>query len=40
MHLRDRARLAAEGRVLFGYRKWREEVEFMAPCSTKWATSS
>ena len=24
--------------VLFGHRKWREEVEFMAHCSTKWAT--
>lgn len=24
--------------VLFGHRKWREEVEFMAHCSMKWAT--
>ena len=24
--------------VLFGHRLWREEVEFMAHCSTKWAT--
>ena len=24
--------------VQFGHRKWREEVEFMAHCSTKWAT--
>ena len=24
--------------VLFGHRHWREEVEFMAHCSTKWAT--
>jgi uncharacterized protein YndB with AHSA1/START domain len=24
--------------VLFGHRRWREEVEFMAHCSTKWAT--
>ncbi len=24
--------------VLFGHRGWREEVEFMAHCSTKWAT--
>ena len=24
--------------VKFGHRKWREEVEFMAHCSTKWAT--
>jgi len=24
--------------VAFGHRKWREEVEFMAHCSTKWAT--
>jgi uncharacterized protein YndB with AHSA1/START domain len=24
--------------VMFGHRKWREEVEFMAHCSTKWAT--
>ena len=24
--------------VLFGHRNWREEVEFMAHCSTKWAT--
>ena len=24
--------------VLFAHRKWREEVEFMAHCSTKWAT--
>lgn len=24
--------------VLFGHRKWREEAEFMAHCSTKWAT--
>jgi len=23
--------------VMFGHRKWREEVEFMAHCSTKWA---
>ena len=23
---------------MFGHRKWREEVEFMAHCSTKWAT--
>jgi uncharacterized protein YndB with AHSA1/START domain len=24
--------------VMFGHRNWREEVEFMAHCSTKWAT--
>lgn len=24
--------------VLFGHRRWREEVEFTAHCSTKWAT--
>jgi uncharacterized protein YndB with AHSA1/START domain len=24
--------------VMFGHRKWREEVEFMSHCSTKWAT--
>jgi uncharacterized protein YndB with AHSA1/START domain len=24
--------------VMFGHRKWREEVEFMAHCSMKWAT--
>jgi uncharacterized protein YndB with AHSA1/START domain len=24
--------------VMFGHRGWREEVEFMAHCSTKWAT--
>ena len=24
--------------VLFSHRGWREEVEFMAHCSTKWAT--
>ena len=24
--------------VMFGHRQWREEVEFMAHCSTKWAT--
>lgn len=24
--------------VLFGHRNWREPVEFMAHCSTKWAT--
>jgi uncharacterized protein YndB with AHSA1/START domain len=24
--------------VMFSHRKWREEVEFMAHCSTKWAT--
>lgn len=24
--------------VLFGHRNWREEVEFMSHCSTKWAT--
>ena len=24
--------------VRFGHRQWREEVEFMAHCSTKWAT--
>jgi uncharacterized protein YndB with AHSA1/START domain len=24
--------------VVFGHRGWREEVEFMAHCSTKWAT--
>lgn len=24
--------------VMFGHRKWREEVPFMAHCSTKWAT--
>ncbi|MBX3605979.1 MAG: SRPBCC domain-containing protein [Piscinibacter sp.] len=24
--------------VLFGHRQWREEVEFFAHCSTKWAT--
>jgi uncharacterized protein YndB with AHSA1/START domain len=24
--------------VQFGHRRWREEVEFMAHCSTKWAT--
>jgi uncharacterized protein YndB with AHSA1/START domain len=24
--------------VMFAHRKWREEVEFMAHCSTKWAT--
>lgn len=24
--------------VLFGHRNWREEVEFMAHCSMKWAT--
>jgi uncharacterized protein YndB with AHSA1/START domain len=24
--------------VRFGHRKWHEEVEFMAHCSTKWAT--
>lgn len=24
--------------VMFGHRHWREEVEFMAHCSTKWAT--
>ena len=24
--------------VMFGHRKWREEVEFMAHCGTKWAT--
>jgi len=24
--------------VLFGHRNWREEVEFTAHCSTKWAT--
>jgi uncharacterized protein YndB with AHSA1/START domain len=24
--------------VRFGHRRWREEVEFMAHCSTKWAT--
>jgi uncharacterized protein YndB with AHSA1/START domain len=24
--------------VLFGHRRWREEIEFMAHCSTKWAT--
>ena len=24
--------------VMFGHREWREEVEFMAHCSTKWAT--
>ena len=24
--------------VRFGHRKWREEVEFMGHCSTKWAT--
>jgi len=24
--------------VMFGHRKWREEAEFMAHCSTKWAT--
>lgn len=24
--------------VLFGHRQWREEVEFMAHCNTKWAT--
>jgi len=24
--------------VMFGHRRWREEVEFMAHCSTKWAT--
>jgi hypothetical protein len=23
---------------MFGHRKWREEVEFMAHCSPKWAT--
>ena len=23
--------------VMFGHRKWREEVEFMGHCSTKWA---
>lgn len=33
--------LAPEGDytiVLFGHRDWREAVEFMAHCSTKWAT--
>ncbi len=33
--------LAQEGDytvVLFGHRNWREAVEFMAHCSTKWAT--
>lgn len=33
--------LAQEGEysiLLFGHRNWREEVEFMAHCSTKWAT--
>ena len=24
--------------VMFGHRKWRDEVEFTAHCSTKWAT--
>jgi uncharacterized protein YndB with AHSA1/START domain len=24
--------------VMFGHRKWREEVEFTSHCSTKWAT--
>lgn len=24
--------------LLFGHRNWREEVEFMSHCSTKWAT--
>src|SRR6185369_4177303 len=24
--------------VMFGHRQWREEVEFTAHCSTKWAT--
>ena len=24
--------------VMFGHRRWREEVEFTAHCSTKWAT--
>lgn len=24
--------------LMFGHRKWREEVEFTAHCSTKWAT--
>jgi uncharacterized protein YndB with AHSA1/START domain len=24
--------------VMFSHRKWRDEVEFMAHCSTKWAT--
>ena len=24
--------------VLFGHRRWRKEVDFMAHCSTKWAT--
>ena len=24
--------------VMFAHRKWREEVEFTAHCSTKWAT--
>ena|SRR5688572_6682367 len=24
--------------VMFGHRNWREEVEFMGHCSTKWAT--
>ena len=24
--------------VMFGHRKWREEVEFMSHCSTKWGT--
>lgn len=24
--------------VMFGHRKWRKEAEFMAHCSTKWAT--
>jgi hypothetical protein len=23
---------------MFGHRKWREEVEFMSHCSTKWGT--
>lgn len=33
--------LASEGEhtiVRFGHRRWREEVEFMAHCSMKWAT--
>lgn len=34
-------RLARQGDftiLMFGHRQWREEVEFMAHCSTKWAT--
>ena len=33
----DISRVGAETVVLFGYRGWREECEFMAHCSCKWA---